>query len=120
LKLIAAGVPVALATDFNPGSCVIDNLQWIMALACLQMNMPPVEVIKAVTLHAAMALDLQHDRGSLTIGKRADIAIFDVAGYNELLYRMGSNLLTDVIVNGLHYQHGGLRQQDAPVCSTIP
>jgi len=107
LKLIAAGVPVALATDFNPGSCTIDNLQWIMALACLQMNMTPVDVIKAVTLHAAMALDLQADRGSLAVGKRADIAIFDVAGYNELLYRMGSNLLTDVIVGGQHYaQHG--------------
>jgi len=100
LKLIAAGVPVALATDFNPGSCVIDNLQLIMALACLQMNMPPVEVIKAVTLHAAMALDLQHDRGSLSVGKRADLAMFDVAGYNELLYRVGSNLLTDVFVAG--------------------
>ncbi len=100
LKLLAAGVPVALATDFNPGSCVIDNLQLIMALACLQMNMPPVDVIKAVTLHAAMALDLQHDRGSLTVGKRADIAMFEAASYNELLYRVGSNLLTDVIVGG--------------------
>jgi imidazolonepropionase len=108
IKLIAAGVPVALATDFNPGSCVIDNLQWIMALACLQMNMTPVDVIKAVTLHAAMALDLQADRGSLAIGKRADIAIFDVSGYNELLYRMGSNLLTDVIAKGQHYTQPGL------------
>lgn len=102
-KLLDAGVPVALATDFNPGSCVIDNLQLIMALACLQMNMQPVDVFKAVTLHAAMALDLHHDRGSLTVGKRADMAIFDVTNYNELLYRMGSNLLTDVFVNGRHY-----------------
>lgn len=102
LKLIAAGVPVALATDFNPGSCVIDNLQWIMALACLQMNMTPVDVIKAVTLHAAMALDLQHDRGSLTVGKRADMALFEVGSYNELLYRMGSNLLEGVFVGGQH------------------
>lgn len=102
LKLLAAGVPVALATDFNPGSCVIDNLQLIMALACLQMNMPPVEVIKAVTINAAMALDLQRDRGSLTVGKRADVAVFDVVGYNELLYRVGSNLLTDVVVGGKH------------------
>jgi imidazolonepropionase len=100
LKLIAAGVPVALATDFNPGSCVIDNLQLIMALACLQMNMPPVEVIKAVTLHAAMALDLQHNRGSLCIGKRAVLAIFDVVSYPELLYRVGSNLLTSTFVAG--------------------
>ncbi|WP_373533591.1 imidazolonepropionase [Vampirovibrio sp.] len=103
LKLITAGVPVALATDFNPGSCMIDNLQFIMALACLQMNMPPVEVIKAVTLHAAKALDLQHDRGSLTVGKRADAALFDRRSYNELLYRVGSNALSDVYVAGQHY-----------------
>ena len=102
-KLIAAGVPVALATDFNPGSCTIDNLQLIMALACLQMNMQPVDVLKAVTLHAAMALDVHHDRGSLTVGKRADIAMFDVGNYNELLYRMGSNLLSDVFVGGRHF-----------------
>lgn len=102
-KLIAAGVPVALATDFNPGSCVIDNLQLIMALACLQMNMQPVDVFKAVTLHAAMALDVHHDRGSLAVGKRADMAMFDVSTYNELLYRMGSNLLSDVFVGGKHF-----------------
>jgi imidazolonepropionase len=102
-KLIQAGVPVALATDFNPGSCVIDNLQLIMALACLQMNMTPVDVIKAVTLHAAMALDLQDDRGSLRMGKRADLAVFNIRHYPELLYRMGSNLLSAVFVAGKHY-----------------
>lgn len=114
LKLIAAGVPVALATDFNPGSCVIDNLQLIMALACLQMNMPPVEVIKAVTLNAARALDLQQDRGSLTVGKRADAALFDIVSYNELLYRVGSNLLTDVYVAGKHQSRWDLEAQLLP------
>jgi imidazolonepropionase len=113
LKLLAAGVPVALATDFNPGSCVIDNLQWIMALACLQMNMQPVDVIKAVTLNAARALDLQDDRGSLAIGKRADLALFDVTGYNELLYRMGSNLLTAVFVAGQHFSRHDLESSVA-------
>lgn len=103
LKLLAAGVPVALATDFNPGSCVIDNLQWIMTLACLQMNMPPVDVIKGVTIHAAKALELQDDRGSLAIGKRADLAVFDIHSYHELLYRAGSNLIRDVFVNGHHH-----------------
>ncbi len=111
LKLIQAGVPVALATDFNPGSCMIDNLQLIMALACLQMNMPPVDVIKAVTIHAAKALDLQSDRGSLTVGKRADAALFDIASYNELLYRVGSNLLTDVYVAGKHTARRELESQ---------
>lgn len=100
--LLKAGVPVALATDFNPGSCTIDNLQLIMALACLKMDMQPVDVIKSVTLNAAMALDLQQDRGSLTVGKRADMALFDMHSYHELLYRMGSNLLCDVFVEGRH------------------
>lgn len=114
LKLIAAGVPVALATDFNPGSCVIDNLQLIMALACLQMNMPPVEVIKAVTLNAARALDLHHDRGSLAVGKRADAVLFDIVSYNELLYRVGSNLLTDVYVAGKHQSRRDLEAHLLP------
>lgn len=114
LKLITAGVPVALATDFNPGSCMIDNLQLIMALACLQMNMPPVDVIKAVTLNAAKALDLQQDRGSFAVGKRADAALFEMVSYNELLYRVGSNLLTDVYVAGQHYSRQQLEAQLLP------
>lgn len=99
-KLLEAGVPVALATDFNPGSCMIENLQLIMTLACLHMHMPPVAVIQAVTIHAARALDLHHDRGSLSVGKRADLAIFTAQTYNELLYRVGVNLVQDVFVNG--------------------
>lgn len=99
-KILDAGVSVALATDFNPGSCMIDNLQLIMQLACLQMGMTPVEAICAVTLNAAKALDLVHDRGSLTVGKRADIAVFDVTTYNALLYEVGRNRLHDVFVAG--------------------
>jgi imidazolonepropionase len=101
-KLLEAGVSVALATDFNPGSCTIDNLQLIMTLACLQMNMTPAEVIRGVTRNAAQALDLS-DRGHLEAGLRADLAIFDVANYNELLYRVGSNLISDVFVAGQHH-----------------
>ncbi len=104
-KLLKAGVPVALATDFNPGSCMIDNLQWIMVLACLQMNMTPVDVIKAVTIHAARALDLQNDRGSISVGKRADLALFDIQNYNELFYNVGSNRLSNVFVSGKRYPH---------------
>jgi imidazolonepropionase len=102
-KLLNAGVPVALATDFNPGSCVIDNLQLIMTLACLQMHMTPAEVITGVTLNAAKALALDTDRGSLTAGKRADLAIFEIGSYPELLYRVGCNLLSDVFVAGHHH-----------------
>ncbi len=103
-KLLAAGVPVALATDFNPGSCAIDNLQLIMQLSCLQMNMQPVDVIKAVTIHAAQALDVQHDRGSLSVGKRADVAVFDLPNYSALFYHVGRNCLSEVFVAGQRFQ----------------
>lgn len=99
-KILDAGVPVALATDFNPGSCMCNNLQLIMHLACLQMGMLPAEVIKAVTLNGAMAVDRHHDRGSLTPGKRADLALFAADSYNELLYHFGVNHLTQVYIQG--------------------
>jgi imidazolonepropionase len=99
-KILDAGVPVALATDFNPGSCMSENLQLVMTLACLQMGMTPAEVIRGVTLSGAMALDRHHDRGSLTVGKRADLALFRVSSYNELLYHFGVNHLHEVFVAG--------------------
>ncbi len=102
-KLLEAGVPVALATDFNPGSCMTENLQLIMTLACLQMGMTPTEVIRGVTLNAAQALDLAHDRGSLSPGKRADVAVFAVESYPEILYHYGVNQVSDVFVAGQHY-----------------
>lgn len=99
-KILDAGVPLALATDFNPGSCMCNNLQLIMHLACLQMGMLPAEVIRGVTLYGAMALDLHHDRGSLTVGKRADLALFQASTYNELLYHFGVNHLSQVFIEG--------------------
>ncbi len=99
-KLLDAGIPVALATDFNPGSCMSENIQLIMTLACLNMNMTPAEVIQGVTLNGAKALDLHHDRGSLEVGKRADLACFNASSYNELLYHFGVNHLTSVYIQG--------------------
>lgn len=99
-KLLDAGVPVALATDFNPGSCAIENLQLIMSLAALQMGMTPTEILRAVTVNAAMAVDRHHDRGSLEVGKRADLVLWNAATYNELLYRVGVNLVEQVFVQG--------------------
>lgn len=108
LKLLAAGVPVALATDFNPGSCTIDNLQLIMSLACLQMNMTPVDVLKGVTTHAAKAVELQTDRGTLEVGKLADLVLWDAKNYQELLYYVGRNPVKDVIVGGQHFSRAQL------------
>lgn len=99
-KLLDAGVSVALATDFNPGSCMSENLQLIMTLACLQMGMTPAEVIRGVTLNGAKAVDCHRDRGSITVGKRADLTLFRVGSYNELLYHFGVNHLAQVYVEG--------------------
>jgi imidazolonepropionase len=99
-QILEAGVPVALATDFNPGSCMCNNLQLMMHLACLQMSMLPTEVIAAVTLNGAKALGLENDRGSLTVNKRADLLVFQAETYNELLYHFGVNHLRTVYIQG--------------------
>lgn len=99
-KLLDAGVPVALATDFNPGSCMTENLQLIMTLAALQMSMLPHEIIRAVTINAARAIGRDHDRGTITAGKRADLVLWDVSTYHELLYHFGVNLVDQVFVAG--------------------
>jgi len=98
--ILDEGATVALATDYNPGSCVIENLQWIMALGCLQMKMTPAEVLQAVTINAAKAVALGKDRGSLTVGKRADVVIWDVNRYQSLLYHAGVNFVSQVYVAG--------------------
>lgn len=99
-KLLDAGVPVALATDFNPGSCMSQNIQLMMVLGCLQMGMLPHEAIIAVTFNAAKALGKAHDRGSLTVGKRADIALFSMSTCHELLYHYGVNHLAQLWIEG--------------------
>ncbi len=99
-KLLDAGATVALATDFNPGSCMSPNLQLMMTLGCLQMGMLPHEVIQAVTLHAAKALGRDHDRGSLTVGKRADMALFQLCSVHDLLYCFGVNPLAQLWILG--------------------
>ncbi|MDW7739357.1 MAG: imidazolonepropionase [Bacillota bacterium] len=99
-KLIDAGVPVALATDFNPGSSPNNNLQLIINLACLYLRMTPPEVINAVTINAAHALGRAAEIGSLEKGKKADLVIFDAPNYDYLAYRYGTNLVDRVIKNG--------------------
>lgn len=89
--LIEAGAIVALASDFNPGTCPTLNMQVVLSLACTQMRMTPAEAIAAATINAACALR-RHDRiGSLEAGKQADIAVFDVEDYREIPYYFGVN-----------------------------
>jgi imidazolonepropionase len=99
-RLIDAAVPVALATDANPGSCMTENLWLIGTMACTQMKMLPAEVLTALTLNAAAALDRSDRLGSLEVGKQADVIICDVPDFRELFYHFGTNHVRHVIKSG--------------------
>ena len=99
-KLIENAVPVALATDFNPGSCNTENIQMIMSLASLKMKMSAEEIINAVTINGAFALNIQNKTGSLTPGKLSDILVFDFPDYKDLIYHFGVNQLVKVFKKG--------------------
>lgn len=99
-KMIAAGVPVALATDFNPGSCPCNDLHLVMTIACLYLRMTPAEVINAVTINAAHAIGRGSTIGSLEEGKQGDLVIFNAPNYQYLPYRFGSNLVDKVVKKG--------------------
>lgn len=98
--MIEHDLPVAIATDFNPGSCNCDSMQMVISLACLQMNMMPQEAITAATINAAFAIGMQDKVGSLEIGKKADILIWDIPSYNFLPYHIGSSYLSQVLKEG--------------------
>ena len=99
-KMLDAGLPVALATDFNPGSCPTANLGLVMSLACLYMAMTPEEVFHAVTINAAHSLGRSDRLGSIETGKQADLVIFDVDTYKKIPYFVGVNLVETVIKAG--------------------
>ena len=100
-KLIEAGVPIALATDFNPGSCPTLSMQMIIALACRQMKLTPAEAISAATINAAYALDRGDKVGSIEVGKGADIIVLDIPHHQQLPYWFGVNLVGRVVKNGV-------------------
>jgi len=106
-KMIEAGVPLALATDFNPGSSPNNNLQMVINVACLYLRMTPAEVINAITINAAHALGQAATIGSLEENKTADLVIFDAPNYDYLAYRYGTNLVETVIKNGTVVVEGG-------------
>ncbi|WP_420798603.1 imidazolonepropionase [Paenibacillus beijingensis] len=98
--MIAAGVPVALSTDRNPGSCPTESLPFIMNLACLSMRMTPAEVLTACTINAAHAIGRADRIGSIEAGKQADIVLFDAPNYMYLQYHYAVNLVDTVIKKG--------------------
>lgn len=95
------GLPVAIATDYNPGSCNCDSMPFTITLACLQMGMSPYEALQAATLNAAKAISRSNQIGSIEVGKQADLTLWDMPGINFLPYHFGSSHLCRVIKNGV-------------------
>lgn len=98
-KMIEFEIPIALATDLNP-NCWTESMQMIITLACYNMKLSPAEALTAATINSACAIDRQDQIGSIEVGKKADIIIFDVPNYNFLPYQFGVNLVSKVIKNG--------------------
>ncbi len=100
-KMIELGIPVATASDFNPGSCPSLNLQFVMNLACIKYRMLPEEVLTAVTINPACAIGKGDLVGTLEAGKQGDLVIWDAPDMDMLCYRFGSNLALQVIKKGI-------------------
>jgi len=98
-KMIDLGIPIALATDLNP-NCWTESMQMIITLACYHMKLSPAEALTAATINGACAIQKQDEIGSLEIGKRADLIVFDIPNHNFLPYHFGVNLVSKVIKNG--------------------
>lgn len=100
-EMIAAGLPLALATDFNPGSTPSGNMNFVVATACIKMKMTPEEAINAATINGAYAMGLSDTHGSITIGKKANIIITKpITSFYQLPYAFGSNLIDKVMIEG--------------------
>jgi imidazolonepropionase len=100
-KLIDAGVAVALATDYNPGSSPTPSMPFVLSLACTHMKMLPAEAISAATINGAWALRLQDRKGSIEPGKDADFAIFNADDYREIAYYFATNRCAFTVLNGI-------------------
>ncbi|PSG88386.1 imidazolonepropionase [Aurantibacter aestuarii] len=99
--LIDAGLPLALATDFNPGSTPSGNMNFVVSTACIKMKLTPEEAINAATLNGAYAMDYSNDLGSITIGKKANIILTKaIPSFHYLPYAFGENCIDKVMING--------------------
>jgi imidazolonepropionase len=99
-KLIDAGVAVALATDYNPGSSPTPSMPFVMSLACTHMKMSPAEAIASATINGAWALRVQNSKGSIEPGKSADLAVFEAKDYREIAYWFATNRCVFTVLNG--------------------
>lgn len=100
-KMIAAGLPLALASDSNPGTTPSGNMNFVVATACIKMKMTPEEAINAATINGAYAMGISETHGSITIGKKANFIITKpLHSFYELPYLFGSNLIEKVFIEG--------------------
>jgi imidazolonepropionase len=100
-KMINAGLPVAMASDYNPGSSPSGNMKFVMSLGCIKLKMLPEEAINAVTINSAYAMGLSDTHGSITRGKVANIFITkEIPSYEFMAYAFGSDLIETVILKG--------------------
>lgn len=99
--ILDLNIPVALATDFNPGTSMCYSMPMMMTIACTQMKMKVEEAITASTLNGAAALGLSNEVGSIEVGKNGDIIIFDVPDYKYIPYHFSNNFVKHVIKNGV-------------------
>lgn len=103
-QLIDAGLPLALATDYNPGSTPSGNMNFVVSAACIKMKMTPEEAINAATINGAYAMDISNMYGSICRGKKANIIITKaIPSYHYLAYAFGDNHIDTVIINGQKY-----------------
>ena len=98
--MVDAGVAVAVATDFNPGSCPSSNLQLAMNIACLKYRLTPEEVLTSVTLNGAAGIHRADRIGSVEVGKQGDLLVWDAPDLDYICYRLGANLVNTVIKKG--------------------
>ncbi|MDC1081321.1 amidohydrolase family protein, partial [Flavobacteriaceae bacterium] len=100
-KILDAGLPLALASDYNPGSAPSGNMNFILSTACVKMKITPQEAINAATINGAFAMGVEQEVGSITVGKKANLILTKtIQSVTTLPYSFGSNLIEKVYVNG--------------------
>jgi imidazolonepropionase len=104
-KLIESGVAIALATDYNPGSSPTASMPFVLSLACTHMRMSPAEAIAAATINGAHALRNADRKGSIEVGKDADLAVFNVGDYREIPYWIAASSCAATIMNGAQFSN---------------
>ena len=105
-RLIDEGIPLALGTDFNPGTSPTPNLPLVMAVGCLELKLSPAEALSAVTINAAHALGLGDEIGSLELGRQADLVVWGVPEAAQIPYWMGADLVRTVVKRGrIAFEH---------------